>query len=477
MKRIILILVIGTYMLLDVSAQQIPLYSQYNLNPFLYNPARTGENNNTYLYGIYRRQWTDIAGSPETVALTVDGPLKSKKIGLGAYLYSDRTDLIERLGGTAAYSYFFNFSEEKNHRLSIGLAAGVQQIRVNMDQADPTDANDPLLQSNLKSGITFDGSVGINYYYQGLKVGFSVPQLVQTKVQDLNSNSSLDYQMARHYLAMASYEISIANDKFFIEPGAMFRMTKGGEFQIDGFAQFSYKRMVWLSLAYRYDYALTVGAGVQLHDRLTLGYATDISMNGLQGYSSGTHEVVLGFKFGKRDDTGVIEAIQRLEEGQKRNTEQIQKIDERNEGLLEENQSQKETIEEQKEEIARLKRELEDKLKAFSDSLKKSTGKDANLPTDAVYEGSSDDLEFITGEPDNNYFMVVSSLRTEDKAREIAKKYQDKGHDVGIVLNKRRSWYYVFLSKPGDFDQGIKELYKLRNAQPEFKDAWIHIYK
>lgn len=475
MKRIILVLAIGLMIIGDISAQQIPLYSQYNQNPFLYNPARTGERENTYLYGIYRRQWTDIAGSPETVALTVDGPLKSKKIGLGAYLYSDRTDLIERLGGNLSYAYFFNFSDD--HRLSIGLSAGLQQLRVNMQEADPTDANDPLLQSNLKSGVSFDGNVGINYYFKGLKVGFSVPQLVQTKVQDLRSNSSLDYQMARHYLAMASYEIALANDKFFIEPGAMFRMTKGGEFQIDGYAQFSYKRMVWLSVAYRYDYALTVGAGVQLHDRLSLGYATDISMNGLQGYTSGTHEVMLGFKFGKRDDSGVIEAIKRLEEGQKQNSEQIQKVGERNEGLLEENQSQKELIEEQQEEIAKLKRELEDKLKAFSDSLKKATGKDANLPTDAVYEGSNDDLEFITGEPDNNYFMVVSSLRTEAKAREIAMQYKSKGHDVGVVLNRRRSWYYVFLEKPGDFDDGIKELYKLRNAQPEFKDAWIHIYK
>lgn len=475
MRRILIAMIIPLFGIMDVQAQQIPLYSQYQQNPFLYNPARTGENDNTYLYGVYRRQWTDIAGSPETVALTVDGPLKNKKIGLGAYLYSDRTDLIERLGGNFSYAYFFNFKDD--HRFSLGLSAGVQQIRVNMDRANPSDANDPLLQSNLKSGITFEGNVGFNYYLKGFKLGFSIPQLVQTKVQDLNSNSALDYQLARHYLLMASYEVSLANDKFFIEPGAMFRMTKGGEFQVDGMAKFSYKRLAWLSVAYRYDYAMTVGAGVQLHDRLSLGYATDISINGLQGYTSGTHEVMIGLKFGKRDDSGVIEAIKRLEEGQKQNSESIERIDERNEELLDENQSQKQVIEEQKEEIARLKKELEQKLQAFSDSLKKATGKDANLPTDAVYESSDDELEFITGEPDNNYFMVVSSLRTEEKAREIAMKYKKEGHDVGVVLNKRRSWYYVFLEKPGTFDDGVKELYKLRSSQPEFKDAWIHIYK
>ena len=76
-----MIVLMGIMILPELKAQQIPLYSQYQMNPFLYNPARTGEREHTYLYGIYRRQWTDIAGSPETIALTVDGPLKSKKKG------------------------------------------------------------------------------------------------------------------------------------------------------------------------------------------------------------------------------------------------------------------------------------------------------------------------------------------------------------------------------------------------------------
>ena len=180
---------------------------------------------------------------------------------------------------------------------------------MNQDNATPTNSNDPLLKSNLRAGITFDLNIGINYNFKGLNIGFSIPQLLQTKVLGLNSNSTLDYRFERHYLAMATYEISISNDKFFIEPGAMFRFTEEGEFQIDGLAKFSYKRIVWASIAYRYDYAITIGAGLQLHDRFSLGYATDISVNGLQGYASGTHEISLCFKIGKRDNTGLIENI------------------------------------------------------------------------------------------------------------------------------------------------------------------------
>jgi hypothetical protein len=100
-----------------------------------------------------------------------------------------------------------------------------------------------------------------------------------------------------------------------------------------------------------------------------------------------------------------------------------------------------------------------------------------DIPKNAVYEGRKEDLEFLDGsDPGNGYFMVVAATKTEKGARMEKDAYAKKGYDVGIVLNKRRSWYYLFLSKPGDFNQGIKDLYKLREKS-EFKDAWIHIYK
>jgi hypothetical protein len=71
--------------------------------------------------------------------------------------------------------------------------------------------------------------------------------------------------------------------------------------------------------------------------------------------------------------------------------------------------------------------------------------------------------------------MVVSSVRTESQARKLAKDYQKEGHKVGVVYNKRRTWYYIFLEQPGSLEDGLKELYQLRK-QDEFKDAWIHVY-
>ena len=468
MKKLIWIALVLPLILQDAFGQQIPLYSQYNQNPFLYNPAMTGFRDNMMLHVIYRRQWSDFEGSPETRAVTLDGALKSKKVGFGAYFYSDNTSIIRRIGGNMSYAYFIKINEDM--RIGVGISAGIQQSRVDFEQAVVENEGDPLLSGNAESGIAFDAAAGLSYWWKGLTVGFSIPQLVKTDVENLTDESPINYQLARHYLATAAYDIPIKKDVWHIEPGVMFRATQGKAYQVDVNVALKYKSLAYLAFTYRYDYAVTIGAGLQLHDRLLVGYAYDISVNELSGRSGGTHEMLVGIKFGKRDDSGLIEALGRIDKLEQITGDHENRID----SIGQENQNLQEELEKKDEEIERLKEEIQKTIDEFSDSLKKA-GQET-LPDDAIFEGNLDDLEFITGEPNSQYFMVVSSLRTEERARQIAKRYQDMGYEIGIVLNKRRSWYYVFLTKPGSLEDGLRELYKLREKD-EFKEAWIHIYK
>lgn len=480
MKRFFwLILVI--FLAVPAIAQQVPLYSQYTLNPFIYNPAFTGVRQGLNANLIYRKMWTDIQGAPETRALTLDGSILDNKVGLGAYVYQDFTDILQRFGANLSYAYYIKIKEDM--RLGLGISAGVQQTKIDWSRANTgNDIIDPVVQNNNGSGMNFDGSAGISFIWKGLKAGFAIPQLVETKIKYINNDAPTSYQLARHYLVNASYNIPVIKDKFFIEPLAMFRVTKGMSYQVDLGATFKFKEFLWLSALYRYDYAVTFGGGVKVHDRLTVGYAYDYSVNSLKNYSGGTHEMFVGIKFGKKEDKGLIEAIQKLEQNQQLQQEQINNIDQRNETINQQNQD----LQKQNEQLQSDIQERDLKIKELSsqvntilnDLARKDsmlTGTKPSLPTDIVYDGGNDDLEFITGEPSSNYFMVVSSVRTESQARKLAKEYQKEGHKVGVVYNKRRTWYYIFLEKPGELEDGLKELYQLRK-QNEFKDAWIHIY-
>lgn len=486
MKKYILI-VLGIALTVPAMAQQIPLYSQYYMNPFLYNPALTGHEGDLKASGIYRRQWTDVNGAPETRTLALEGALSKKRVGLGGYVYQDFTGIMERLGGYLSYAYYIQLSKTKDMRLGLGLAGGVQQTRVDFGRASTGNEEfDPVVVNNNGSGVAFDGSAGISFIFEGLKVGFAVPQVVETEIKHLNNDAPLNYTLSRHYLATASYNIGLAKDKFFIEPLAMFRYAQGGQWQIDAGSRFSYKEIVWLSAMYRYDYAVTIGGGFKVHDRLSVGYAYDLSVNNLNGVAGGTHEAFIGIRFGgEKRDEGLIEEIKQLKRMDSIQNSRIDtistkqtKIISQQDSLSSQNSELKKTIEEKDAQIEKLEQQVKDILNNISNMDKAESGtRKGNIPSsDLVVKGSKDDLEFITGQPDNNYFMVVSSVRTEAKAREIASGLKDEGYDVGVVFNKRRTWHYIFLEKPGTLEEGLKDLYKLRK-ESEFKDAWIHIYE
>jgi type IX secretion system PorP/SprF family membrane protein len=475
MKRIIPILILFAWCSADTLAQQIPLYSQYYLNPFVYNPARTGDRGNLHANLTYRTQWTDIKGAPETYAATLDGAIKDRKAGFGALFYADNISFFRRFGGYFSYAYHIKIKEE--HILSLGLAAGVMQTTINQSEAYTDQPNDPVL-ATLNRGVGFDASSGINYRYKGLNIGFSIPQMFQTSLSYLNNKDiPLNYRLSRHYLINTSYNIDIKEGMFFIEPMAYFRISSGKQFQVDVGAKFQYKNLAWIGLMYRSGYAFTPGVGFNIHDRLTLGYAYDFAINDLRTRAGATHEAFLGIKFGRSEDKGIIETIKQLQQRQDLLDERLNRVVSESDSVRSVNEQLKRTIEEKEQEIANLKSDLEKKLKEFQESMARQTPPvKVDIPKNAIYEGRKEDLEFLDGDPGTGYFMVVAATKTEKGARQEQQTFKAKGYDVGVVLNKRRSWYYLYLSKPGNFEQAIRDLYKLRE-KTEFKDAWIHIYK
>jgi type IX secretion system PorP/SprF family membrane protein len=77
-----------------VIAQQTPVLNHYYYNPYIINPALTGQSKETREFFICRHQWIGSPGSPETQSLTINGPLADKRIGLGLNLNNDVSNIM-----------------------------------------------------------------------------------------------------------------------------------------------------------------------------------------------------------------------------------------------------------------------------------------------------------------------------------------------------------------------------------------------
>ena len=126
MKTIILTFILNGISLF-VLAQQDPLYSQYQFNQSVIDPAYTGINDALNATAIARRQWTGIDGAPETNILNLSSSLLLNKLGAGVLVMSDTYGVNKNTEFLGMISYKIDLLNGKI--FSFGLQSGYTNYR------------------------------------------------------------------------------------------------------------------------------------------------------------------------------------------------------------------------------------------------------------------------------------------------------------------------------------------------------------
>ena len=121
MKKIYLAVLLSLGGLIEATAQQDPHYTQYMYNMNVINPAYAGSKENLAFGLLYRAQWVDIEGAPNTGTFSGHSPV-GKNVGLGLSAIVDQVGPVKESNVYADFSYTLNLGGE--HRLALGLKAG-----------------------------------------------------------------------------------------------------------------------------------------------------------------------------------------------------------------------------------------------------------------------------------------------------------------------------------------------------------------
>jgi type IX secretion system PorP/SprF family membrane protein len=274
----------------SVNAQQLHFHSQYMFNPYLHNPAFAGSKEYTMLTASFRNQWTGFTDAPRTG--TLSGHFAPKDdMGLGMALYSDKTGPIARTGGMASYAFHVPFD---NSKMSFGLSAMVFQYSLDKTMLTTDVPGDLAVQGEMVSRIVPEATFGMVYSGDKYFIGLAVPQLIQMKV-DIGPDNYLN-EMTRHYYASGAVIFNVADD-MELEPSVMLKATTAAPLQLDINSRVIYKEMLWVGFSYRTGDAAVAMLGLNTGD-LSLGYAYDITLTNIKAYSSGSHEIFLGYRIG-----------------------------------------------------------------------------------------------------------------------------------------------------------------------------------
>jgi type IX secretion system PorP/SprF family membrane protein len=279
--------------------QQLPIYTQYFWNDYALNPAFTGLSNYSPIQVGVRNQWTGFGGSPTTYTLGGHGAIKDKNMGIGGMVFlDDLGGAITQTGVLLNYSYQLKINEDS--KLSFGLSGSLNQYSYDGTDIEAASQNDPSLYSNSKSLVP-DFNFGVAYTLKNrLRVGLSANQILQSRIKkwnEMNLAIDADNRLIRHYFLTASYLAEVTDD-IEVEPYTVLRSTFIAPTQFELGARVVYKHDFYAGFGYRYQDAIALMIG-STYNNFLFGYSYDITASKLRGYSSGTHEVVLGYRLQK----------------------------------------------------------------------------------------------------------------------------------------------------------------------------------
>lgn len=287
----------------NVFAQQYPLFTNYILNCYGFNPAIAGSNPYWDGRATYRTQWTGIDGGPKTQIISLHGPVKN--LGVGGYFFNDSAGKLNRTGGTGTLSYGMDVAGLGDLRAGLGL--NVFNFRLKND-ANTIGTPDPILADGMATTVV-DVSAGLYFRMRnGLFVGLSAPQILKRNL-DFTNEEVPDRNLVPHYYFMAGYPLKVS-EKITLEPSILLKYTNTAPMQYDFSLRAFLSEKLWLGGTYRHQAAATGMIGYELTPAINLAYAYDMTLNDIKDAHRSSHEITLGFKFGlpkDRDGDGIVD--------------------------------------------------------------------------------------------------------------------------------------------------------------------------
>ncbi|UAY53647.1 PorP/SprF family type IX secretion system membrane protein [Ferruginibacter albus] len=329
--KLVVVFILGS---LAVNAQQKPYYTQYILNNYILNPALSGIENYTDVKLSYRNQWTGIDGAPKTMYVSIQGPINKKDYrtnatsyeipgenprgesywesytaaephsGVGLSIVNDKTGYINRTSVYGTYAYHKGISGRTS--LALGFQAGFTNVSIDRSKITlPLDPQDPALgydNGELKK-FTPEVGAGVWLYSRDYFLGASVLNIIPGKAAFVKNAGNYGSSFSPQMFLTGGYRFLLGGDMSVL-PSALIQYNSAQPVQVHLNCKVQYMDLVWFGGSYRITDELggfAAMAGINVSNTFNIGYSYDLATTSrLQGYTGGTHEIIIGFLINNR---------------------------------------------------------------------------------------------------------------------------------------------------------------------------------
>jgi type IX secretion system PorP/SprF family membrane protein len=296
----------------EILAQTDAQFTQYWAVPSYYNPGAAGDTDFIRIRGGAKLQWLGIDNAPQNFMLTGDMPFKigKQKIGVGLVAQQESIGLFSDFNVNIQANYKIRIAKGI---LSVGLQGGYfsQSFKgsevVLPDDDDYHQSSDEGVPTQDLAGNTFDVSAGLWYNHPLFYFGVSGQHLLQPTIkmslEGSENTESQEYEteISRMVYFTGGSNIQIKNTLFEIQPSFQVK-TDFSTYTAEVTMRARYNKFITFGLGYRYKDAISAMIGAE-YKNFFVGYAYDYPTSAIAKASSGSHELIAGYKL-KLDFSG-----------------------------------------------------------------------------------------------------------------------------------------------------------------------------
>ena len=295
----------------SVLAQNYPVYNSFYVNPFLYNPAEA-LTEYSQIHALHRQQWMNVEGSPVLSTITFTTLMNDSRVGLGGKISSYKRGILNTSDFSLTYAYGIPVGQK--NWLYLGLSGGA--ISNQIDLSKVTDPNDPALTNYMANNLQPVGGFGVLYRSgSGLNIGISLPQLFPPSFNSNASFTNTTVSPTDNVFFTIYYKRKVESQIVSRNKGGMkrkvkteesiaplemyfnYKYSKFGNSQFELLAKLNLTQNFWLGGSYKLPYGFTGNLGLNI-GRFTLGYSYEPGNQPADGFSQGSHEVIMGLRVG-----------------------------------------------------------------------------------------------------------------------------------------------------------------------------------
>jgi len=298
-----------------VQAQQMAVFTQYREHQNFVNPASVSPDYLTYRKNLnagiaYRYQWIGfgVDEAPNTAIGSFDYISEQRNMLVGGYILQDQTGPTGLTGIYGRYGYQIELGGRRDLFLSMGLAAGVVQYRIDgerlqFEDGDVVQGRVPsLIKPDFSAGFMLYGDIGNNKFYTGV----SVPQLLGLELEltnEVDPNGALKMKRIQHFYGVLG-TLWGTGQQGYIEPSVWVKYSPNSKLNVDVNVRQMFRDLFWVGLGASSSGALHADVGVVIkqgenQNILKIGYGVGYGLSQYNSFFGTVHEINVSYAWEK----------------------------------------------------------------------------------------------------------------------------------------------------------------------------------